>query len=62
VIDKAAEITAVLISGSVSCYNRIQLQEFNIAIGFIDLCVKGFMCSSYGSVLNEVFCISEKRS
>jgi hypothetical protein len=30
----------------ISCNNRIRPQEFNIAIGFIVLCVKGFMCSS----------------
>jgi hypothetical protein len=28
----------------VSCNNRILLQEFSIAIRFIVLCVKGFMC------------------
>jgi hypothetical protein len=27
----------------ISCNNRIQLQEFNIAIGFVVLCVKVFM-------------------
>jgi hypothetical protein len=30
----------------ISCNNGIQLQEFNTAIGFEVLCVKGFMCSS----------------
>jgi hypothetical protein len=28
----------------ISCNNGIRLQEFNIVIGFVVLCVKGFMC------------------
>jgi hypothetical protein len=31
---------AVLISSN----NKILLQEFNIAIGFVALCMNGFMC------------------
>jgi hypothetical protein len=30
----------------ITCSNRTRLQEFNIAIDFVVLCVKGFMCSS----------------
>jgi hypothetical protein len=30
----------------ISCNNGTRLQEFNIAIGFVVLCAKGFMCSS----------------
>jgi hypothetical protein len=30
-----------------------QLQEFNIFIGFVILCMKGFMCNSYDCILNE---------
>jgi hypothetical protein len=43
--DKTAEITAVPIS-SVSCNTRIQLQEFNVTIGYVVRCIKVFMCSS----------------
>lgn len=35
-----------------SCNNGVQLQEFNIAVGFV---VKGFMCSSKGESLNGIF-------
>jgi hypothetical protein len=41
-----------------SCNSSMWLQEFSIAIGFIVLCVKGFMCSSLGWVLNGTFCTS----
>jgi hypothetical protein len=40
----------------ISCNNGIRLQEFNIAIGFVVLCVKGFMCSSWDWVLIGTFC------
>jgi hypothetical protein len=40
----------------ISCNSGIRLQEFNIAFGFFVLCVKGFMCSSEGCVLNVTSC------
>jgi hypothetical protein len=32
---------------STRCNKRIRLQEFNTVIGFVALCVKGFMCTIY---------------
>jgi hypothetical protein len=39
-------VTAEIMGVSISSNSGIQLEEFNIAIGFIILCVKGFMCST----------------
>jgi hypothetical protein len=36
----------------ISCSNGIRLQEFNIAISFVVVSVKGFMCCSWGCVLH----------
>jgi hypothetical protein len=41
----------------ISCNNGIWLQEFNIAIGFVVLCVNGFMSSCWGCVLNGTICV-----
>jgi hypothetical protein len=40
----------------ISCNNGIRMQEFNTAIGFIVLCVKGFMCSTWICILNGTSC------
>jgi hypothetical protein len=39
-----------------------QLQQFNTAIGFVVLCVKKFVCSSYCCVLNGAYCTFTSRS
>jgi hypothetical protein len=40
---KIAKITAVPIS-NITCNNGLRFQEFNIAIGFVVLSVKEFIC------------------
>jgi hypothetical protein len=45
----------------ISCNNETQLQEFNIAIGFVVLCMKRFMCSSYGCILNGTPCTTKRK-
>lgn len=42
----------------ISSYNGIRLQEFNIATGFVVLCLKGFVSSTKSWFLNWTFCIS----
>jgi hypothetical protein len=54
--EKMAEVTVVPVSSSAINYsNEIRLQELNIITVFVIQCVKGFMRSSYGRVLNEIF-------
>jgi hypothetical protein len=41
----------------VSCNNRIWVQEFNIAVGFIAFLMKGFIYSNWDCILNVTYCI-----
>jgi hypothetical protein len=54
--DKAAEITTVPIlnlASSATMDTPVRIQYF---ICFVVLCVKGFMCSFQGCILNGIFC------
>jgi hypothetical protein len=42
--------------------NQMQLQEFDISLGFVILCVKGFTYSSLGCILNEHLCVNDHRA
>jgi hypothetical protein len=52
--DKTAEITAVFyFTQCISCNNGIKLQECNITIGIVALCMKGFVYSAWDYVVSE---------
>lgn len=54
--DKIAEITTVPISSNKSPETASTVARMQFTIDFVVLCVKGFMCSNNGFVLNETPC------